>query len=211
MNNVAHESEKLNEFLSPILVAEDIELKGKNDVTSLRCAFNVIIVGNAVPQLKLDGDESAWRRRVRWIKCRNFKPVHHDPDFAEKLLAQEGSGILNWILTGAAALLSDNGPMPCGGLQSRRIDYLIGSADPLEWFVDSCVDSNKGTDITLPELYAAFTQFSEAMEWTPWPERRFQQEIGETMVRKLHVAKRRDVKRNGKSQVGFCHVAFKQE
>lgn len=71
------------------------EFKGSNKKANIQGHYNVIITGNAIPRLPLDGDEKAWRRRVRWIRCKEVKPVKMVRYFYESLIQEEGAGILN--------------------------------------------------------------------------------------------------------------------
>ncbi len=191
------------------------EFKGSNQKASIQGRYNVIITGNAIPRLHLDGDEKAWRRRVRWIRCKEATPVQEIRHFAELLIEEEGSGILNWGLEGAKRLIQNHLSMPCGEVQKTRIDYLIGSADPLDLFLTACVESNYETTITGDEMFTAFTQFSKAMEWKPWSQREFQKAIPDAMLRQFQEPLRRDVPRirnsDGKTtnRSGFFHVRFK--
>lgn len=124
------------------------------------------------------------RRSFRWVKCKNHKPVAPIADFAGKLLAEEGPGILNWALEGARTIiLSGSSQMPRNELQAVWLDYLFCSADPLALFLSNTIESNRGTTITGDELFAEFSKFSEAMEWQPWSQREFQKHIPDAMIR----------------------------
>ena len=131
------------------------------------------------------------------------------------LIQEEGAGILNWGLEGAKKLIQNHLSMPCGAVQKARIDYLIGSADQLDLFLAACVESNYETTITGDEMFTAFTQFAEAMEWKLWSQREFQKAIPDAMLRQFHEPLRRDVSRirnsDGKAtnRSGFFHVQFK--
>ena len=83
------------------LVGDDalrVELKHSNETQMIQGTYNVFIVGNAVPVLEFESDDdiSAWQRRLRWIKCKSYKPVDPVDNFAKVLFEEEGSGILNW-------------------------------------------------------------------------------------------------------------------
>jgi hypothetical protein len=65
----------------------------------IKGVFNVIIVGNS--EFESKDDQSAYRRRFRWIRCKNFKPQKVIPNLARKKFSEEGFGILNRALNGA--------------------------------------------------------------------------------------------------------------
>jgi len=202
------------------LVGDDtlrVEIKNSNQHEMIDGVYNVFIVGNPTPFLEFESNEdrSAWYRRLRWVKCKNYKPAVPIADFAGKLIAEEGPGILNWALAGAKTIiLSGSSSMPRSELQAARLDYLFSSADPLTLFLSTALQSNRGTTITGDELFAEFTKFSLAMEWQPWSQREFQKQIHDAMIRLFQCPLRRDVPRlsaGGKftNRAGFYHVKFK--
>lgn len=195
------------------LRAED---KNSNSHKMIEGTFNVIIVGNSIPKLQFESndDKSAYRRRFRWIRCKDFKPENPIPNLAKEIFSEEGSGILNFALDGAKKILKSN-IMPCGDLQNARLDYLFGSSEPLDLFLASCVETKRNTTITSEELFTAFTKFSISMGWTPWRQRHFQNQIPDAMLRHFQQPLRREVPRprasDGKmtNRAGFFHVRFK--
>jgi len=194
-----------------------VELKSSNRHEMIDGDFNVFIVGNPVPHLKFESeeDQSAWRRRLRWIRCKNHKPSNPIPDFAKKLYAEEGSGILNWALKGARdIILSGRSELPCDESQTARLDYLFASATPLDLFLNLSVEKNRGTNITGDELFTVFVDFCTAMEWPLMNSRDFQRCLPEAMMKRFQAPLRRDVPRrktDGKftNRAGYFHVRFK--
>ena len=78
----------------------DIERKHSNAACSMVGTFPVLITCNSRLTVRIDGDRGAWARRLRII---NYQQKTHEKDipyFAEKLVAEEGPGILNWMLKG---------------------------------------------------------------------------------------------------------------
>jgi putative DNA primase/helicase len=74
------------------------ELKTSNEHFYIHGNFNVIVTSNSRLRVRLGGDQSAWQRRlviVRYDKPFTGKPV---PNIHEILLAEEGSGILNFFI-----------------------------------------------------------------------------------------------------------------
>ncbi|MDD5599614.1 MAG: hypothetical protein PHV82_16840, partial [Victivallaceae bacterium] len=201
------------------LVGDDdlrAEAKCSNQHEMIKGIFNVIIVGNSIPKLEFESkdDQSAYRRRFLWFRCKDFKPVKIIPDFAQEIFREEGSGILNFALSGTKKVFSSK-RMPYSTLQKARLDYLFGSAEPLDLFLVSCVESHHGTTITCDELFTAFSKFSISMGWTLWSQRDFQKRIPDAMLRYFQKPLRRDVPRRRASdskmtnRAGFFHVRFK--
>ena len=120
------------------LVGDDalrVELKHSNEAQMIQGTYNVFIVGNAVPVLEFESNDdiSAWHRRLRWIKCNNYKPENPVDNFARLLFEEEGSGILNWCLEGLAGLLTaKSSRLPISDVQKMRLDFLFRQSFQLE-------------------------------------------------------------------------------
>ena len=202
------------------LVGDDslrAELKNSNRHEMINGTYNVFIVGNSTPILRFESreDQSAWYRRLRWVKCKDYTPPTRISDFAGELIREEGPGILNWALEGAKKIiLSGSSSLPYTPLQTARLDYLFSFSDPLGFFLAAKVEAKREMTITGEELFAAFVEFSLAMEWQPWTQREFQKQIADAMLRRFRCPLRRDVPRrcaNGKmtNRSGFFHVMFR--
>lgn len=202
------------------LVGDDklrAEVKNSSRHEMIDGVYNVFIVGNTPPIMKFESkdDQSAWRRRLRWIRSRNHKPLVPIPNFAEKLITEEGSGILNWALEGARKIiLSGSSALPCSDLQTKKLDYLFHAAEPLDFFLEMTIERKHGATISGDDLFLYFTKFAQAMNWRPWTRREFQKEIPDAMLRHFGTPLRRDIPRlraDGKitNRSGFFHVAFK--
>ena len=86
------------------LVGHDLlsaERKGSNIEFQIKGEFGVAVSCNSRLRVKLDGDVDAWRRRLLIIRYEKPKPKERILDFAEKLLTEEASGILHWMVDGA--------------------------------------------------------------------------------------------------------------
>lgn len=202
------------------LVGDDklrAELKNSNQHEMITGVYNIFIVGNTVPVLELESKDeaSAWRRRLRWVKCKNAKPAKPIPSFDQKLIAEEGPGILNWALEGAKKVVqSGSSSLLSGPSQQTRLDYLFHASQPLDFFLATTVEKRPGTTITGDDLFRAFMEFAVAMEWPVWSQREFQKKIPDAMLRHFGSPLRRDVPRrraDGKTtnRSGYFHVAFK--
>ena len=85
----------------------DAEFKHSNGRCKLRGEFSIIITSNNSLNVRLDGDNDAWRRRLILLKFVNNPPKKPIARFADKLFAEEGPGILNWMVQGAVKSLND--------------------------------------------------------------------------------------------------------
>jgi len=202
------------------LVGDDklrAELKNSNQHETITGTYNVFIVGNSMPIMHFESqdDKSAWDRRLRWVMCKNYRPGNPIPNFADKLLAEEGSGILNWALDGAKAIImSGSSRLPCSDSQRRALDYLFNASDPIGFFLSSVLVHKVGYSVTGEDLFRAYCDFAPGSGLPAYNQRHFQRDCPDAMMRLFGVALRRDIKRpdgTGKltNRSGYVHIAFK--
>ena len=141
------------------------EAKGKNDCYNFNGEINVVITSNSTLTIDLDADNKAWERRMLWINY-NCEPVKDKIDnFADVLLKEEGSGILNWALEGARKLLMNDGQIPRSEEHVRRIRELLLESDSVHAFVETQVVEDPMGRVTSEQLYAAYWQFCRTQDW----------------------------------------------
>jgi putative DNA primase/helicase len=95
------------------------EAKSGNGIFELTGDLNFLITSNSRLKIHLEGDESAWRRRLLLIPWIAPKPKKEISGFADHLLETEGSGILNWALEGLETLLADV------AIRASSLDWVI--------------------------------------------------------------------------------------
>ena len=128
-------------YVLKALVGHDLlfaERKSSNSEFQLRGEFGVAVSCNSRLKVKLDGDVDAWRRRLLIVRYEKPKPKERVLDFAKKLLEQEGSGILRWMIDGAIMHLRECDDISDYTLtddQSGRIDQLLAESDSVRHFV----------------------------------------------------------------------------
>jgi putative DNA primase/helicase len=83
------------------------EGKGLNGDFPMFGNFNVIMTCNSLLRVRLEGDTSAWRRRLLIVRYQNPPPQDRILDFHVPLLREEGSGILRWALAGFVKLQAE--------------------------------------------------------------------------------------------------------
>ena len=186
------------------------ELKSSNSRFDIQGNFNVIITSNATLRIKLDGDFEAWRRRILLIKYDKPKTNEVIVDFDKKLLTNEGSGILNWALEGAAKLLRNGGKIHKSVEQQKAINFLLQSSRPFEVFANNFIHPQLDSTITTKEVVTCFSKFCEKMKWPPVLERMTQKKFHEYMRIKHAAILRKNIKRNGRCKRGYAHFIIKQ-
>jgi len=66
----------------------------------------VIVTSNSHLTVYLEGDADAWRRRLVIVNYDRPKSTAVIPDLAEKILKDEGPGVLNFMLDGLECVAS---------------------------------------------------------------------------------------------------------
>lgn len=188
-----------------------MEAKGgrKRDVPG---EHNILITCNDRLRVKLDGDESAWKRRLLIIQFDRQAPCKID-DFERFLLEHEGSGIVNWFVIGALRLRElsrQRQDIPLTLAQEERIETLLAESDSLRLFVKQCVRRSPEMSATGDELLAAYENYCSVKGWVTLPRKRFEQQLGPLMMEFHQAAKRNDLKRGNTAKRGFMHVEVVQ-
>ena len=189
------------------------EIKGSMIAPSLGF-FDVIVTTNCRLRVRLDEDIGAWERRLLIVPYHRARPAKPVPEFAALLFKTEGSGILNWALDGAAALLSDldvHGSFQVTADQKKRVAALLAESDSVRAFLRAKVSRTDGQDLTSEELGQAYNRFCEAMEWTPQLIRDVERQLPDLMLALFNVGRRNDVDRQGRARKGYSGVALNRE
>ena len=184
----------------------DAERKGSNASFQVRGDFGVVITCNSRLRVRLDGDTEAWRRRLLIIKYERLPPERPERDFAAKLLASEGPGILRWLVDGARAHLEEletTGEFTLTPRQRSRVDALLAESDSVREFIRRCVERCAEADASVSELVEAYMAFCEDMGWEPLGVRSVENALADAMQEICRVARRNDIKRGGSSKKGF--------
>lgn len=190
----------------------DAEQKGGTGCFQIQGNFNVLITSNARLRVRLQGDLSAWKRRLTIVRYEAPPPVKKIPDFGAFLIRTEGSGILNWALVGAQKLLSEipdgGGDMVLTRRQHEVVNSLLAESDSLRHFLQDCLVVNEHRDVTVTELVEAYAAYCPERKWQALPITEVQANLETLMLEIYGVTKRHDIKRNDKSQRGFNGVTF---
>ena len=180
----------------------------------LRGDFNVTITSNSRMRLKLDEDVEAWERRLVVINYQKPKPKERIPDFANLLIREEGSGILNFFIEGAMQHqeeLSVKGDYVLTPKQRDRIAAVMRESDSVRQFIISDVVADAGFDITHAELMTGYYRFCERMAWHAMPHGEASPKLRDLMLEMHHVNRCNSVLREGKNQMGYKGFIVQQE
>jgi len=187
------------------------EIKFNADKQPVRGDFHVAIVSNNNLRIALDGDQDAWRRRLLVVDFKNPKPAQPIPHFAEKLVAAEGSGIMNWLVEGAFAYRAEmdkHGQLSLTPEQECRVASLLQDSDNVTEFVKQAVVPKAGCDVTSEELLFSYYAKCDHQNWTPVPMQTFYTRLPDLLAQRFKTTRRNDIKREGRAVRGFKNVAL---
>ena len=191
----------------------DAEQKGGTGCFQIQGNFNALITSNARLRVLMQGDLSAWRRRITIVRYEAPQPAKKIPDFGAYLLRTEGSGILNWALLGVQMLLSEipdeGGDLILTRRQQEVVDSLLAESDSLRHFLNDRLEFDDQGDVTVAELLEAYAAYCPERKWRPMPSTEVKSNLETPMLELYGVTRRHDIKRDGKSQRGFSRVRFR--
>lgn len=193
----------------------DAEQKGGTGNFQVQGDFNVLVTSNSRLHVRLQGDVSAWRRRLCIVRYESPPPAKKINDFGAFLVRTEGSGILNWALIGAQKVLGEipdeGGDFVLTERQRGIVDSLLAESDSLRHFLQDRVLPEASSDVTVSELVEAYGAYCPERRWQPLPITEIHNKLEGLMLELFGVTKRHDVKREDRNQRGFCGVKFRDE
>ena len=190
----------------------DAEKKGGTGSFQIQGRFNVLMTSNCRLRVRLQGDVGAWRRRLLIVRYEAPPPAKKIPDFADLLVREEGSGILNWAIAGLEDLLQDideTGDIRLTPRQKGIIDSLLAESDSLRAFLEAHVEKCPGDDLASQEIVQAYADYCPEMGWDPLPDTVIGKQLPDLMLELFQAVKAHDIKRDGRSLRGFRNVALK--
>lgn len=190
----------------------DAEQKNGTGSFQMQGSFNVLVTSNTRLHVRLQGDLSAWRRRLTIVRYNAPPPPKIIYDFGGHLARTEGSGILNWALVGAQKLLSEipdeGGDFVLTPRQRGVVDSLLAESDSLRYFLQDRVIAASYESLTTSEIVEAYAAYCPERKWVALPITEVQNKLEGLMLELFGVTKRHDVKRNEKNNRGFSGVKF---
>lgn len=181
-----------------------LEFKGSNERPEIICQFNAIVTCNSRLTVHLEGDSEAWRRRLIVIEFRKSKPGNVIADLSERILANEGSGVLNWMLVGLDKLRADGWQLNLTTAQDKVVDDLLLESEGDVVFARECLRKDGAESLTVAQCFDSYVVFCNARGWTPMARKKFSNSIGDTVTRLFSMTVRNDISDpSGKAQRGW--------
>jgi phage/plasmid-associated DNA primase len=191
----------------------DAEQKGGTASFPFQGNFCILITSNSRLQVRLDGDDGAWKRRLLIIRFEAPAPPKKIPNFNAVLIREEGSGILNWALEGLAMLLSDietHGDIQLTGAQEKTVNGLLAESDSLRHFLMDNVVPDGNADISTAEIVEAYAEYCPLKGWNPKLITIIYRELESLMLELFGTSISHSISRDGRNTRGFRRVAFKK-
>jgi P4 family phage/plasmid primase-like protien len=170
------------------------EVKGSMSSFTVKGEFNLLVTCNSRLMFKIQGDAGAWARRMLWIQFEAPPTDNPVPNFDEELIECEGSGILNWMLEGASAVLDAaraRQAFPVTAKQRERIQNLLSESDSVRECIRARVkrSSFPADHITSEGLFTVYLEMCEERGWQPLAQRTFLLRADEILTMELRAVK----------------------
>jgi P4 family phage/plasmid primase-like protien len=201
----------------------DAEKKSSNVYFSMLGAFNVLLTANARLRIRLDGDRGAWERRLAIIHYGKARTGERINDFGQKLIKEEGSGILNLALEGLRKLRADlreRGDIKLTEAQRKRVKSFLDESDGLRLFLKDSVQTKEGGNLTTTEIVERFAVYSSEHGWG-MSSTMAERQLPDLMMELFNVSKSNNIEREGapkadghreiKQLRGFRGVTFRPD
>ena len=175
----------------------DAEKKCSNVYFTLTGDFNVLLTANCRLTVRLSGDRGAWERRLVIIDHQQPRTGKRIENFAQKLIKEEGSGVLNLAIDGLKALRADlksHGDIVLSDEQRARVKSLLDESDGLRLFLKEQVQTKKGWSLTSEEIVQRFASYCAERDWT-MASRIVENQLSDLMLELFSVSKSNNIER----------------
>ena len=169
------------------------ERKGSNATPELVCRFNVVVTANMLPTIKLEGDVEAWRRRLLVLIFGNEQPEVPIFDLPDRIIEQEGSGVLNWMLEGQRRGIVEGWRFPLTPRQQARVNSLLAESDSEGEFVRLCLVRDPEAVLTVEAAYVRYVEFCQENDWREYSRRKFGVLLNSLVAREVRLQVHHDI------------------
>ena len=188
------------------------ELKGSNERPEITAQFNVVVTSNSRLTVRLEGDAAAWQRRLRIINYQNPPTGHVISNLSERILQDEGSGVLNWMLEGLKRLRQNDWRLDVTSEQQRRVDDLLLGSEAHEVFAREMLVRDQHSSLGVQDAHEQYSRYCESRGWLALPLNQFSEQIQPIIERQFGISPRHDIpKKTGGSQRGWKGIRCSQE
>ena len=187
-----------------------LEFKNSNEAPVIVCKFNIVVTCNSRLTVSLEGDTEAWRRRLVMVEYHKPRPNKVIADLDKRILATEGSGVLNWMLEGLDKLVADAWLLRLTDGQQRRVDDLLLESEGHAVFARECLRKDSLGNLTSADCFGAYSDYCQKRGWAPLQRIKFSSLIEDLLARDFGVTIRNDIPdSNRKAQQGWKGIKVK--
>jgi putative DNA primase/helicase len=188
------------------------EFKGSNECVQVCGNFNVFLTSNSTLALHLEGDRDAWMRRLVLIRFTNPAPTNKIVDLSEQILAQEASGVLNWMLEGYEKLRADKFQIRLDERQQQLVSDMLLESEAHVLFAQESLVRDSASSVTVTEVFEAYTADCHQRGRTPLNRKAFTPQLSDWVARQFGLCIRNDiVNASGKNQRGWRGIRLKTQ
>ena len=144
------------------------------NIFTFRPQCKLVLATNHPPHVP-SGDDALWRRLKVLPLNVTVPPEKRIEDLAEKLLAEEGPGILRWAVLGCQG-------WQCDGLDepeevTAAVNEYRSAEDIVQHFIEECCVREPTAQVERKEVYAAYTKWAKDGNLNPMSKDRFGKEL----------------------------------
>ena len=181
--------------------------KKYGDTVEMVASLNVGITSNSKLRVKLQDDAEAWRRRLVIVEFTAPKPAKPEPRLGQRLLVEEGSGILNWALGGVYTLIEEDWRLPLASKHKLSVEDLLEASDSLGSFLRHALESSDDSDLSTEELCSAYRDYCQLRGWEPIAS--VERQMKSAVEEQLGISQSHDLKRGNSTCRGFRGLRIK--
>lgn len=204
-------TQKYASVLKALTGGDTMDVEIKNNGTGggkIEGSFNVIIICNSFPNVRLDGDAGAWKRRLIFVNYNKPKPTNAITSLADIILKNEGSGVLNWALIGLQRLMERDWKFILTHRQKELVDKVLLQSDSPKQFVERCLVKEDGCILTQADCFEAYCAFCKQFDWYPVPDAKIK--IEQEILFRFNASVRHDLPNSSaKPQRGWKGIKVK--
>jgi phage/plasmid-associated DNA primase len=148
---------------------------------------------------------------LAYHQVRETKPKERILDFAENLLTEEASGILQWMVDGAIMHLREcdaMGEYHLTEAQEDRVDQFLAESDSIRHFVTDRIEQAPDCDLTTTEIVSAYFDYCSESGWVAFSSREVELALPDMMLELFHSARSTHIQRPTGRTKGYPHVAL---
>ena len=134
----------------------------RKDYYTFRMTHHLWLIGNHKPEVPTGGDPAFWRRLRLIPFARTVSEERRVHNLAERLVQEEGPGILAWLVAGAAKYLANPDALEGPAIVRMATEEYAKTEDHVGRFIgEMCIKhpNDPSVRVLQPQLYVAY------MEW----------------------------------------------